>query len=274
MTSASHSSNRASSSVTVCKDLSTACPQYKSWGYCRTFPDYMGQSCMLTCGKCPECKDLNSNCPGWLQYCSRSSIYWPYMSRNCKKTCKICTDGSGGGSGGGGGGGGGGGSGGGGSGKKEFTCDFESGFCDWANQPIDDAANWAIGVASGGPSSGAKGSASYAYVDSTSNSYNAKLILPWELVLPLDKTSIGTMCLHLSFQTGSGSLKVIENVYPTASNKNPQQNVKATLQGSGTWVDGTVLVEVDDKRQLTLEGVVGGSGRVAIDNIAFVKGRC
>ena len=38
-----------------------------------------------------ECKDLNSNCPGWLQYCSRSSIYWPYMSRNCKKTCKICT---------------------------------------------------------------------------------------------------------------------------------------------------------------------------------------
>jgi len=241
MTSASHSSNRASSSVTVCKDLSTACPQYKSWGYCRTFPDYMGQNCMLTCGKCPECKDLNSNCPGWLQYCSRSSIYWPYMSRNC---------------------------------KKEFTCDFESGFCDWANQPIDDAANWAIGVASGGPSSGAKGSASYAYVDSTSNSYNAKLILPWELVLPLDKTSIGTMCLHLSFQTGSGSLKVIENVYPTASNKNPQQNVKATLQGSGTWVDGTVLVEVDDKRQLTLEGVVGGSGRVAIDNIAFVKGRC
>ena len=51
----------------------------------------------------------------------------------------------------------------------------------------------------------------------------------------------------------SGSLKVIENIYPTASNKNPQQNVKATLQGSGTWVDGKVLVEVDDKRQVRVE---------------------
>ena len=44
------------------------------------------------------------------------------------------------------------------SGKKEYVCDFEGDFCDWANQPIDDAANWAVGVASGGPSSGAKGS--------------------------------------------------------------------------------------------------------------------
>ena len=43
-------------------------------------------------------------------------------------------------------------------GKKQFTCDFENGFCDWANQPIDDAANWAVGVASGGPSAGANGS--------------------------------------------------------------------------------------------------------------------
>ena len=43
-------------------------------------------------------------------------------------------------------------------GKKEYECDFETDFCVWANQPIDDAANWAIGVVSGGPSSGANGS--------------------------------------------------------------------------------------------------------------------
>ena len=63
---------------------------------------------------------------------------------------------------------------------------------------------------------------------------------------------IATILLLIYLYTRSGSLKVIENIYPTLSNKNPQQNVKATLQGSGTWVDGKVLVEVDDKRQVIM----------------------
>ena len=45
---------------------------------------------------------------------------------------------------------------------------------------------------------------------------------------------------------------MIEKLYPTANNKNPGVNVKATLQGSGTWVDGKVLVQVDDKRQVSI----------------------
>ena len=56
--------------------------------------------------------------------------------------------------------------------------------------------------------------------------------------------------LLLFLHDRSGSLKVIENVYPTATNRSPRTIVKATLQGSGTWVDGKVLVQVDDKRQV------------------------
>eukprot|EP00112_Aurelia_sp_Birch-Aquarium-sp1_P020846 Seg5464.1 transcript_id=Seg5464.1/GoldUCD/mRNA.D3Y31 product="MAM and LDL-receptor class A domain-containing protein 2" protein_id=Seg5464.1/GoldUCD/D3Y31 len=260
--------------IAVCRDNDNNCGYYANNGYCQTYPDWMKQNCQLSCNLCPTappttppvqgCKDLNTNCPTWKKYCIATSIYWPYMSKNCKKTCDICTDG---GTGGGGGTGTG-------SGKKQFTCDFENGFCDWANQPIDDAADWAVGVVSGGPSAGANGSAKYAYVDSTNNGYAARLFVPWELILPVEKSYIGSMCMHFRYQTGSGSLKIIEVVYPTATNKRPSSVNRGTFQGSGTWVSGRVLVQVDDKRQLVLEGVVGSSGRVVVDNISFVKGRC
>ncbi|XP_065067687.1 MAM and LDL-receptor class A domain-containing protein 1-like isoform X2 [Rhopilema esculentum] len=256
--------------VNACVDKESSCPSYRDAGYCDRYRDWMRTNCARSCGLCPTqapatgCQDLNNYCSTWKQYCDSNSIYWPYMTKNCRKTCNLCTDG---GTGGGGSGGT--------QGKKEYECDFETDFCVWANQPIDDAANWVIGVASGGPSSGANGSASYAYVDSTVNNYNAKLILPWELVLPADKMYIGAMCLHFSFQTGNGgSIKIVEDIYPSTSSKTPGQNVKATLQGSGTWVNGKVLVQVDDKRQLSIDGIVGSSGRIVIDNVYFVKGNC
>ena len=37
------------------------------------------------------CKDLNTNCPSWKKYCIATSIYWPFMSKNCKQTCDLCT---------------------------------------------------------------------------------------------------------------------------------------------------------------------------------------
>lgn len=55
-----------------------------------------------------------------------------------------------------------------------------------------------------------------------------------------------------SAHDSNGQLRVIEDVYPTANSKSPSKNVKATLQGSGTWVNGRVLVQVDDKRQVTV----------------------
>merc|ERR1711872_1080893 len=257
-------------SQSVCKDTIGSCQVYKSYGYCDSYKDYMRRYCTKTCGHCTvapttappagTCKDDNTKCPTWKQYCVKTSVYWPYMSKNCKKTCKICTDG---------------GSGGGGSnGKKEFKCSFEGNFCDWSNQPLDDAGDWAVGTVSGGPSSGADGTSSYAYVDTSNSGYKARLRMPWELVLPSSRTYIGSMCLHFRFMTGNGSLKFIEVIYPTLNNKNPRPQDKGTFSGSGSWVNGKVQVQVDNKRMLVIEGNPGSSGKVVLDEIAFVKGRC
>eukprot|EP00794_Sanderia_malayensis_P015698 gene15698-17281_t len=252
----------------VCKDVITSCALYKSYGYCATYKTYMTANCARTCGFCStttpkpdsDCKDDNTNCPSWQQYCVQSSRYWPYMSKNCKKTCKICTDGSGGGGGGNG------------SGKKEFQCSFEGNFCNWSNQHIDDAADWAVGTVAGGPSSGANGTSSYAYVNTGNSGYNARLVLPWELVLPIGTTNVGTMCLNFRYQTGNGNLKFIEDKYPDLNNKIPSPINKGTLSGSGSWVYGKVQVYVDNERALVIEGTPGSSGKVVIDELFFVKG--
>ena len=48
----------------------------------------------------PPCLDYSENCQSWAQsYCGQGSIYYDFMTKNCRKSCGFCNDGGSGGGG-------------------------------------------------------------------------------------------------------------------------------------------------------------------------------
>ncbi|XP_022795392.1 putative tyrosinase-like protein tyr-3 [Stylophora pistillata] len=77
------------------RDNNSNCPAWKSMGYCtHSYQTYMRKSCQESCfcGTNTNCRDLERHCPAWRQrgYCRRNSRYYPYMAKNCKKSCGSC----------------------------------------------------------------------------------------------------------------------------------------------------------------------------------------
>jgi len=94
-----------------CADTDGDCAQFKGLGYCDSKSPYypfMKDNCKKTCGLCvtvtttlkpPKptlppagCVDKDDSCSGFKNqgYCERDSQYYPFMSKNCQKTCGFC----------------------------------------------------------------------------------------------------------------------------------------------------------------------------------------
>ncbi|CAL4065485.1 unnamed protein product [Meganyctiphanes norvegica] len=74
-----------------CKDMSSNCEKWSSYGYCDTYPTYMRKNCKKSCNACDtiRCVDRNQYCSIWAKqnHCQRSP---QYMLKYCKKSCQIC----------------------------------------------------------------------------------------------------------------------------------------------------------------------------------------
>jgi len=74
-----------------CSDENTACSYWAQIGECTRNPNYMSTNCCKSCkGAGKVCNDDNASCEGWSRAGFCVGIYSNYMSKFCKKSCKIC----------------------------------------------------------------------------------------------------------------------------------------------------------------------------------------
>jgi len=74
-----------------CVDTRNQCGRWANRGECQKNP-WMKTGCCKSCSsKGGNCKDLSQNCVGWANggFCKTSRRY---MSKNCRKSCKLCKD--------------------------------------------------------------------------------------------------------------------------------------------------------------------------------------
>jgi len=73
-----------------CADAHQQCGRWAARGECSTNPDYMHQSCRLSCGLCQPCADENDRCAEWAarNQCAENP---GYMNAKCKQSCGKCS---------------------------------------------------------------------------------------------------------------------------------------------------------------------------------------
>ena len=240
----------------------------------------MTKNCPRACLFCEDerCVDRKPRCEKYrsLGYCADNHMYSRFMQKNCEHSCKFCLspetttrnevesyE------------------------NKEFVCDFETDECDWWNQPLDDTADWLIGVNKHGPVTGFNGSANYTYLDAEYETYYAIMKLPWQLILSDGEKEPGKMCFHFMYQLMNGNrglghrglgakLSVSQIANPTLENTVTSAVVKfTTTDEKSRWTHAKVDVYVSEHFELRLKGVKGGpKSVVAIDYIFFTRGKC
>lgn len=255
-------------SATKCQDKREECPAWKK--HCKESSQYynfMKKNCQRSCLFCADENCINSNkkCERYQSYgyCDRYHKYFSYMKRNCARACEFCeqhmnatstpqnlT--------------------------KEFLCDFEKHTCDWENQHFEDTADWTVGVLPNAPMTGYNNSKSYLYLDTQYRGSQAKLWLPWQLVLPESAEKKGVMCFNMMYQLNGGEVKVIQTAVSTAFDKFPSPSILfSTKVKALTWSHARFNVHVSKGYYITL---IGEHGRpmsfIAIDYVYFTNGKC
>lgn len=257
----------------TCRDARVKCPSWKK--YCKPGNEYynfMTKHCRRTCLLCsdPTCKDLNWKCPNYVNagYCDPDHRYFAYMRKNCAKSCEFCTTGASK------------------KGKttekpilqikKEFECGFEIDECDWTNQFYEDNGDWLTGIDKNGPTKGYNDSEKYLYASILHRGYKAKLLLPWQLMLPEAGKSMGTMCFHFLYQISHGRLTVHETENPRMARKQPiPQTLLETLDYKHEWTRARLNVRADPNYNLMIIAQKGSEDSfIVMDDFYFTKGKC
>ena len=256
---------------TVCKDNRNKCLQWRiHCGESSEYFDFMTKHCQRSCKFCVDknCADKNKNCEKYEQvgYCDLDHKYFRFMNKTCPKACGFCLP------------------------KdkrnepmrvnlylpKKYHCNFTKHTCEWENVHFEDGADWKIGLVQYGPQSGFNSTkGSYLYLDTRLEGYDAKLWLPWILVLPKDEKR-GSMCLRFMYQLSGGTLSVIQNESPTLARKFPQRQILfRTKIPTSAWEAANVLIQATDSNYLLLVGLKGRpSTFIIIDELYFTEGVC
>jgi len=74
---------------TQCYDTNPNCPSWSRTGECTNNPAYMLTYCCKSCRE-TSCADNNGNCSRWASYGYCSGTYNAFMSKYCKKSCRLC----------------------------------------------------------------------------------------------------------------------------------------------------------------------------------------
>ena len=302
---------------------SYTCYNWYMNGMCNdhTYRYLMVENCQKTCNFCPiwtgstskdakiTCQDNRQSCKKWRNHCQQNSVYYKFMTRNCKRACLFCED------------------------EncidvndrcekyrilgycvekhkyyhfmskncensckfclpthketkvdgniqsynKEFLCDFEIHECDWLNLQIKDATNWVVGVDEHGPMTGFNSSRNYLYLNTKHEGYPGNIRLPWELILPSNEAEKGKMCFHFMYQMNhGGKIIVSQKVNPTLSTKYPSAIVRfSTEEMTTSWTHVKVNVYVSDNFELIVKGVKSQTkSYLCIDYVFFTDGEC
>ena len=252
----------------ICQDNRDKCTTWKN--YCdegNEYFNFMMKNCRRTCLMCrdDDCQDLNKKCTRYeiYGYCHPEHRYFRYMIKTCSKSCRFClptkqnrtfvnlT--------------------------KQFECDFEKDECDWENEHFEDTADWLVGTIKHGPEFGYNHSKSYLYLNTPYTEHEARLWLPWQLVLPIGGEEMkGTMCMNFMYQLTGGKLSIKQGENPSVTNKFPKPNLLfITKKKTNSWSHAQVTVEVSSRYYLLLNGVKGvAPSFIAVDNIYFTEEDC
>ncbi|XP_050418433.1 zinc metalloproteinase nas-14 [Patella vulgata] len=86
-----------------CRDKNQRCPTWAKNNYCKSYYNYMSVYCIKSCDFCSgvitpplppveKCENNDEHCTYWTRqgYCQHEKYKW-YLTKNCMKSCGICT---------------------------------------------------------------------------------------------------------------------------------------------------------------------------------------
>ena len=160
-----------------------------------------------------------------------------------------------------------------------YTCNFEEHECDWINSYFEDGGDWTVGQVIDVPYAEYKEENKYLYLNAD-RLHNAKLLLPWQLILPNGVEDMGALCFNFHFSVYAAVLVLKDQLNPSQGHRYKRPIVMWKKHGSRnvrprSWNRAQVTVHAKSSNSLMFKGIkILEDGFVALDNFYFTKGHC